>query len=101
MVASAITLALDDPEVLSKNGYVKDADKLIYRATGYKVTVHKRTINSIQELPDGKYTVVNYEYNGKNHWVGFYGSEAIYNSLEKSQCFSYGKPTEARILEIE
>jgi len=100
MVASAIVLALDDDEVLSKDGSVKDADKLIFRATGYKVKVHKRKISSISELPDGKYSIVNYEYNGKNHWVGFYGSEAIYNSLDKSQCFSYGKPTDARILEF-
>lgn len=100
MVASSIIMALDDNTVLDKDGFVKDAEKLIYNTTGIKCKITKKDIHSIKDLPDNKYSAVNFEYNGKNHWVGFYGQEAIYNSLEHSACFSYGKPTSARVMEF-
>lgn len=99
MTAAFIVNALDDETILEKDGYVKDAEKLLYSATGHKFSVTKRKIEKIQDLPLDKYSAVNYEWNGKNHWVGFYGQEMIYNSLEQSKCFSYGKPTDARIVE--
>lgn len=100
MVAASITAALDDSTILSKDGYVLDAEKLIYNTTGIKATVTKQKISSIKDLPKDKYAAVNFEYNGNNHWVGAYGNEVIFNSLEFSNCFAYGKPVDARIIDF-
>lgn len=101
-VAIASTLVaglIDDREVLAKDGYVKDAAKLMFRATNHTFHVTKKNIDKIQDLPLDKYAVVNFEYNDHNHWVLYKGQTFLYNSVEDSVCFKYGKPTEARIIE--
>ena len=84
MVAASIVAALDDNRILAKDGSVLDAEKLIYNTTGIKATVTKQKITSIKDLPKDKYAAVNFEYNENNHWVGAYGNEVIFNSLEFS-----------------
>lgn len=100
-VASMLVMAANDEEVLDEDGFVKDAEKLIFRCTGKKVSVTKNDdITSVKELPKDTYSAVRFDYNNKSHWVGFLGDKFLYNSLDFSNCFSYGKPTAARILKF-
>ena len=99
-VCAAMLQELETLDAIDKNGFVKDAEKLLSDATGKKWSVTKMKISSIQELPDYKYAVVNFEFNDKNHWVLYKDKKFLYNTLEESQCFKYGKPTDARIMEI-
>ncbi len=105
-IASVLVAGLiDDRTVLDKDGYVKDAEALMNKATGYKYRVEKKRIDSIKELPEKGYAVVNFERtseDGKhvNHWVLFKDRLFLYNSLEKSLCYQYGKPVDARIITL-
>ena len=99
-VCTAMLTELEMLDAIDKNGFVKDAEKLLSNATNKKWSVTKMKISSIQELPEHKYAVVNFEFNGKNHWVLYKDKKFLYNTLEDSQCFKYGKPTDARIMEI-
>lgn len=98
-VCAAMLQELETLDVIDKNGFVKDAEKLLSNATGGKWKVRKMKISSVQELPEHKYAVVNFEFNGKNHWVLYKDKKFLYNSLEFSNCFAYGKPVDARIIE--
>jgi len=99
-VCAAMLQELETLDAIDKNGFVKDAEKLLADATGRKWRVTKMKISSVQELPEHKYAVVNFEFNGKNHWVLYKDKKFLYNTLEDSQCFKYGKPVDARIMEI-
>jgi len=99
-VCAAMLQELETLDAIDKNGFVKDAEKLLADATDKKWKVTKMKISSIQELPEHKYAVVNFEFNGKNHWVLYKDKKFLYNTLEDSQCFAYGKPVDARIMEI-
>lgn len=99
-VCAAMLQELETLDAIDKNGFVKDAEKLLSDATGRKWRVTKKRIESIQELPDYKYAVVNFEFNKHNHWVLFKDKKFLYNTLEDSQCFKYGKPVDARILSL-
>lgn len=98
-VCAAMLQELETLDAIDKNGFVKDAEKLLSDATGRKWRVTKMKISSISELPEHKYAVVNFEFNGKNHWVLYKDKKFLYNTLENSQCFAYGKPTDTRIME--
>lgn len=105
-IASVLVAGLiDDRAVLDKDGYVKDAEALMNKATGYKYRVEKKRIESIKDLPEKGYAVVNFERfdeNGKvhNHWVLYKDRLFLYNSLTDSLCFKYGKPVDARIITL-
>ena len=99
-IASMLIMAANDEEVLEEDGFVKDAQKLIERCTGKKVSVTKLDISSVQDLPKDTYCAVRFDFNGKSHWVGYKGEKFLYNSLDTSNCFSYGKPVTARVLKF-
>lgn len=94
---NSLIVALKNSSILDKDATVKDAEKLLSCIDGIKAKVEKKNIEKIADLPDG-YSAVNFVYNGNNHWVLYKDRQLLYNSLENSQCFSYGKPTEARII---
>ena len=100
MTAAIIVNALDDDTMIGKDGFVKDGEKLLLAATQKKWRITKKRIESLQDLPENCVAAVNYQYYDKNHWVGVINREVVYNSLEDSQCFKYGKPVDARIMEI-
>lgn len=100
MTAAIIINALDDDTMIGKDGFVKDGEKLLLAATQKKWRITKKRIESLQDLPENCIAAVNYQYYDKNHWVGVVNREVVYNSLEDSQCFKYGKPVDARIMEI-
>lgn len=99
IAAALVGGLINDRDVLDKDGFVKDAERLMFLATDHKFRVTKKRIEKIQDLPLDKYACVNFEYNKHNHWVLFKGQSFLYNSLEDSQCFKYGKPVDARIIE--
>lgn len=105
-IASVLVAGLiDDRTVLDKDGYVKDAEALMNKATGYKYRVEKKRIEAIKDLPEKGYAVVNFERadeDGKvhNHWVLFKDRLFLYNSITESLCFKYGKPVDARIITL-
>ena len=99
IAAALVGGLIDDRDVLDKDGFVKDAEKLMFLATNHTFRVTKKRIEKIQDLPLDKYVCVNFEYNKHNHWVLFKGQTLLYNSFEDSQCFKYGKPVDARIIE--
>ena len=100
MTAAIIINALDDDTMIGKDGFVKDGEKLLLAATQKKWRITKKRIESLQDLPENCIAAVSYQYYDKNHWVGIINREVVYNSLEDSQCFKYGKPVDARIMEI-
>ena len=100
MTAAIIVNALDDDTMIGKDGFVKDGEKLLLAATQKKWRITKKRIESLQDLPENCIAAVSYQYYDKNHWVGVINREVVYNSLEDSQCFKYGKPVDARIMEI-
>ena len=100
MTAAIIVNALDDNTLIGEDGFVKDGEKLLLAATQKKWRITKKRIESLQDLPENCIAVVNYRHYDKNHWVGVINREVVYNSLEFSNCFAYGKPIEARIMEI-
>lgn len=105
-IASVLVAGLiDDRTVLDKDGYVKDAELLMNKATGYKYRVEKKRIEAIKDLPEKGYAVVNFERtseDGKhvNHWVLYKDRMFLYNSLVDSLCFKYGKPVDARLITL-
>ena len=100
MTVAIIVNALDDDTMIGKDGFVKDGEKLLLAATQKKWRITKKRIESLQDLPENCIAAVNYQYYDKNHWVGVINREVVYNSLESSNCFNYGKPIDARIMEI-
>lgn len=90
---------------LNQECYVTDADKLINEASRslqspkhYKV--EKIKVEAIPALPNG-YVAVKFETANNAHWVLYKDRTLLYNSLSNSKCFSYGKPTEGRIIHVE
>lgn len=100
MTAAIIINALDDDTMIGKDGFVKDGERLLLAATQKKWRITKKRIESLQDLPENCVAAVSYQYYDKNHWVGVINQEVVYSSLEFSNCFAYGKPIDARIMEI-
>lgn len=106
MVASVLISGLaDDEKVLSKDGYVNDAEELMKKATGHTYRVQKKRIESLKDLPEKGYAIVNFEdidSEGKphNHWILVKDRKQYYNSLPTSVCVKYGKPVDARLVEV-
>ncbi|MCQ2589305.1 MAG: hypothetical protein MJ179_02670 [Treponema sp.] len=67
---------------------------------GRKVNVTFLDIKSLSDVKNYLHSFVNYEYNGKNHWIGVEKGKIAYNSLETSECVKNGKPIEARIISL-
>lgn len=57
--------------------------------------------NGLKDLRTTEYAAVRYDYNGHSHFVLMKYGLLEYNGLEDSQCFKYGKPTTARIIEFK
>ena len=58
-------------------------------------------VNGLQDLKTVEYAAVRYDYNGHSHFVLMKYGWLAYNGLEDSQCFKYGKPTTARIINFK
>ncbi len=77
---------------ISEEGYVRDADKLIFLATGKKVKVLYSSVNN------GKVCAANFKCGANNHWVLVDANDnVVYNPLEYSNCVENGEIVEYRI----
>ena len=86
-----------EKKVITQEGFILDADKLIYCLTGKKVTVIKKDITNIKDIKEK--TPVLYSINGKDgHFVVVENGKIIFNPLEVSQNVNKGKPISARII---
>lgn len=97
-LASALVVAFDDKTILDDECTVLNPVKLMAGVSERKYNVTKKDITSLDDL-GGKWAAVRFDYNRNGHWVLFHGKEMVYNSLENSNCFKYGKMTTARIIE--
>ena len=97
-MTSALIMAFNDKTILDDECTVLNPVKLMTGVSERKYNVTKKDITSLDDL-GGKWAVVRFDYNGNGHWVLFHGKEMVYNSLENSNCFKYGKMTTARIIE--
>lgn len=57
--------------------------------------------NGLKDLKTIEYAAVRYDYSGHSHFILMKYGLLEYNGLEGSQCFKYGKPTSARIIEFK
>lgn len=90
VVNSVLFQAFINKVGLDEECFVTNAAKLI---PTWKV--EKRKVDAI---PKDEWSVVKFEYNGNGHWVAFHKGILLYNSLQNSVCYKYGKPVDARIL---
>ena len=97
-MTSALIMAFNDKTILDDECTVLNPVKLMTGVSERKYNVTKKDITSLDDL-GGKWAAVRFDYNGNGHWVLFHGKEMVYNSLENSNCFKYGKMTTARIIE--
>jgi hypothetical protein len=65
------------------------------------VSISKKDISSLKDLPEKGYAAVRFDFNGNSHFVLYKDRNLFFNGLEDSKCFKYGKMTTARIIEIE
>lgn len=90
---------------VDKEFYVYDP-KLLMETTAkaigkeIKVNIEKKDITSVSQLPKG-YAAVRFDFNNNSHFVLVKDNYIYFNSLEFSNCVSYGKPTTARVITIE
>lgn len=97
-MTSALIMAFNDKTILDDECTVLNPVKLMAGVSERKYNVTKKDITSLDDL-DGKWAAVRFDYNRNGHWVLFHGKEMVYDSLENSNCFKYGKMTTARIIE--
>ena len=72
-------------------------DKEFFVNNPYKLCNIRVIKKDYEALPDDHvYRAVRFDYNGKSHFVLYFGNQLIYNSLGESQCFLKGKPTTIR-----
>lgn len=98
-INAVLLAAFSDKTILDDECTVLNPVKLMKMTSGLNYNVTKKDISSVKELPVDGWAAVRFDYNGNGHWVLFHGHTMVYNSLEDSKCFSYGKPTTARIIE--
>ena len=85
---------------IGEDGFILDAEKLIFCLTGRKVSVMKKAIQNIEEIT-GPYPVM-YSMNGgkSGHFVVVENGKIVFNPLEVSQNVNKGKPVSARVISL-
>lgn len=82
---------------IAKDCTVNDAGKFLFNLTGRRVTVLKRSVQSLSEIKDA--TPVRFVAKGYGgHWVVVKDGKIVFNPLVNSVNVSKGVPTEARII---
>lgn len=90
-----------DKGILDDECTVLDASKYLQYLSGKRWDVTKMTIDTPSKIAEIKdRTPVRFDYNGKSHWVVVEDGKIVFNSLEKSYCVSFGKPTTARVIKL-
>lgn len=82
---------------IAKDCTVNDAGRFLFRLTGRKVTVLKRSVKSLDDIKDA--TPVRFVAEGYGgHWVVVRNGKIVFNPLVNSVNVSRGKPVEARVI---
>lgn len=88
-----------EKKVISEEGFILDAEKLIFCLSGRKVSVTKKEIKSLSEIKE--MAPVLFSINGKDgHFVVVENGKIVFNPLEVSQNVNKGKPISARIIRL-
>jgi len=91
MVTTSLLSAFDDKKLLDDECTVMNASALMLAVSGNKYTVEKKTITSIDDIPnDGKWRAIRKSYNGHSHWALWRGNTLVFNSLSRSVCYEKG-----------
>lgn len=106
VLSNALLSAYDSSSGIDKEFYVSDPVKLMTATArmlgkNIKVSVEKKDINKLEDLPSVGYAAVRWDYNGKSHFCLVKNQRLMYNSLNTSQCCLNGKITTARLINIE
>ncbi|MBQ5998033.1 MAG: DUF261 family protein [Treponema sp.] len=84
---------------IGDDGFILDAEKLIFCLSGRKVSVTKKEIKSLSEIKE--MAPVLFSINGKDgHFVVVENGQIVFNPLEVSQNVNKGKPISARIIRM-
>lgn len=82
---------------IAKDCTVNDAGRFLFRLTGRKATVLKRSVKSLDEIKDA--TPVRFVAEGYGgHWVVVRNGKIVFNPLVNSVNVNRGKPEEARVI---
>lgn len=106
VLCNVLLAAYEEKSGIDEEFYVSDPIKLM-KATArmvgknIKVSVSKKDITKLTDLPQVGYAAVRWDYNGKSHFCLVKNQRLMYNSLKESQCCLNGKITTARLIDIE
>lgn len=90
-----------DKGILDEECTVLDASKYLQYLSGKRWNVSKVDLISPAQIAEIKQrTPVRFDYNGRSHWVVVENGQIVFNSLEKSNCVAFGKPTTARYITL-
>ena len=98
-LSAALITAYNDKSILDEECTVLNPVKLMEGVAGKKYTVTKKDISSLDELKTTPKACVRFNYNGQGHFVYCEYGKVVFNSLDRSYCVNYGRPTTARIIE--
>lgn len=103
---TALLAAFINKVGIDEEFYVSNPKQLMERTAAsigkqINASVIKQDVSSINDLPDKGYAAVRFDFNGNSHFVLYKDKTLLFNGLEDSQCFKYGKMTTARIIKIE
>lgn len=106
VLSNNLIAAYDDETGIDKEFYVSNPIKLMEATASMlgkaiKVSVSKKDISKLEDLPAVGYAAVRWDYNGNSHFALCKNQRLMYNSLKTSQCCLKGKITTARIIDIE
>ena len=100
MTLSALYSAFDDTTLLDNECTVLSASALMKSVNGKDYKVTKKTITSLDEIPDdNKWRCIRKSYNGHSHWALWKGRKLMFNSMAKSNCYLYGTFDQVREIE--
>lgn len=106
VLSNAVLAAYESESGIDKEFYVSNPVKLMEATArmlgkNIKVSVTKKDISKLEDLPAVGYAAVRWDYNGNSHFALCKNQRLMYNSLKTSQCCLKGKITTARIIDIE
>lgn len=106
VLSNAVLAAWESGSGIDKEFFVSDPIKLMEATArmlgkSIKVSVSKKDISSLTDLPSVGYAAVRWDNNGNSHFALCKNQRLFYNSLAQSQCCLKGKIATARIIDIQ
>ena len=89
-----------EKKVISEEGFILDAEKLIFCLSGRKVSVTKKAITDIKDIKQMCPVMYSMDGGKSGHFVVVENGQIVFNPLEVSQNVNKGKPISARIIRM-